>query len=100
MTTVGTPIANTNLRGLTVALTGNESQATAGILTVTLALNAVTVAVFSFFVPATAGSIISGIEHFRDFSDIAFPVGAAGTLTCELSAALTSGAINVNGYFA
>jgi hypothetical protein len=84
---------------MTVALTGNASQATAGILTVTLALNAVTVAVVSFFVPATAGNIISGIEHFRDFSDVSFPVGS-GTLTCELSAALTTGVINVNGYFA
>jgi hypothetical protein len=99
-TTVGTPIANTNLRGLTVSLTGNASQATAGVLTVTLALNAVTVAVLSFFVPATAGNIISGIEHFRDFNDVSFPVGTAGTLTCELSAALATGVINVNGYFA
>jgi hypothetical protein len=99
-TTVGTPIANTNLRGLTVSLTGNASQATAGVLTVTLALDAVTVAVLSFFVPATAGNIISGIEHFRDFSDVSFPVGSAGTLTCELSAALATGVINVNGYFA
>jgi hypothetical protein len=96
---IGTPPANSNLRLLTVSLTGNAAQANAGVIRATLALNGATVAVLNFFVPAASANNVSGIEHVRDFSNIAFPTGSAGTLTCDLSAALTAGEISVNAYF-
>jgi hypothetical protein len=98
-TTIGTPAPNTFCRMLHVEIPGNAIQATAGVDTLTVALNGVTIAVLTPYVPDV--SLGTGVLYQTtiNFNSIAFNTGSAGTLTISLATALTGGAVNVNAYF-
>lgn len=99
-TVIGTPPANSNLRKLLLSVTENATQTTAGEDVLTIALDGVNVFEEPIYIPAAALSSNGQLyQRDIDFSNLAFNVGAAGTLTATLGTALTAGSVNINAYF-
>jgi hypothetical protein len=98
--TIGTPPAFSKLKKLLLSLTESAIAAADGEITVTVALNGATVFVDKVYVTTTAGTAM-GVAYSKsiDFDTLAFSTGSAGTLTVDLSAALTGGSLVVNSYF-
>ena len=95
-----TPAANSTLQQMAISLTGDAAQATAGEVTITVALNGATIAVKRVFVPLTALGTGVLYESTTDFSYAAYSAGASGTLTVTLGNALTAGTVSINALFA
>lgn len=92
-------VANQNLRKLKISLSGDASLAAAGLTTLTVQANAVTIFERTIYLPAAAPATPSlGFDLFDESFDIGIPM-AAGTLTLALSTALTSGKLETNAYF-
>jgi hypothetical protein len=100
--TVIPTVANQNLRKLKITLSGNATLAVAGTLTLTVTLNGVTIYSVLFYVGATTPANSPALENLTgnglDFDNIGLPA-AAGNLVVTLSAALATGAVNINSYF-
>ncbi len=94
-----TPAANTFLRKLTLALTGNVSLAAAGLDLITATLNGVVVYSENVYIPAAAAD--TSIEWSRDldFSKLGLSAGAAGSLVVTVGTALATGELDINAYF-
>src|SRR5574337_1244442 len=90
--------ANANLRVIDLSLQGNAALAAAANLACTISLNGVQIFKQNIWVPNAAGTTPSLFNKRIDFNSIA-PNSGAGNLTVNLSAALTSGALEVNAYF-
>ena len=95
-----TPAANSTLEALTIGITGDAAQTTAGEVSVTVALNGVTIMVKKVFVPSAALGTGELVDWNMDFSKANFSTGASGDLTVTLSNALTAGTVYVNALFA
>lgn len=95
-----TPAANSKLQELAISLTGDAAQATAGEVSITVALNGVTLAVKRVYVPLTALGTGVLYESVTDFSHGNYSAGSAGTLTVTLGNALSAGTVSVNALFA
>ena len=95
-----TPAANSTLEALTIGITGDAAQTTAGEVSVTVALNGVTIMVKKVFVPSAALGTGELVDWNMDFSKANFSAGASGDLTVTLSNALTAGTVYVNALFA
>ena len=95
-----TPAANSTLEALTMGITGDAAQTTAGEVSVTVALNGVTIMVKKVFVPSAALGTGELVDWNMDFSKANFSAGASGTLTVTLGNALTAGTVYVNALFA
>ena len=95
-----TPAANSTLQALMMGITGDAAQTTAGEVSVTVALNGVTVMVKKVFVPSAALGTGELVDWNTDFSKANFSTGASGALTVTLSNALTAGTVYVNALFA
>jgi hypothetical protein len=96
-----TPPANSNLRKLLLSITDNATLTTAGYNLVSVTLNGVTIFKENVYIPATAiGNSLKGYTRNITFDEFAPNTGAAGTLTITIGAALASGIIDVNAYFA
>ncbi len=95
-----TPAANSTLQALMMGITGDAAQTTAGEVSVTVALNGVTVMVKKVFVPSSALGTGELVDWNMDFSKANFSTGASGALTVTLSNALTAGTVYVNALFA
>lgn len=98
LTTTVAPPANSNLRKMKLALSGNAAMAVAGLDLMTVTLNGVAVAKISPYIPAAAGTGPTQIFDFA-FDDAAPSAGAAGTLVLTQATALTSGIVELNAYF-
>ena len=94
------PTPNTNLKKLRVSITGEATLGAAAEIVVTVTLNGVTIFTDNVFVPAVAGTGAQLYSTELDFSNVALPVGAAGTLVTTLSAALATGVVRTQGWFA
>ena len=95
-----TPAANSTLEALTMGITGDAAQTTAGEVSVTVALNGVTIMVKKVFVPSAALGTGELVDWNMDFSKANFSTGASGALTVTLSNALTAGTVYINALFA
>lgn len=97
LTTVTLGVPNsTYLRKLRIDLSANAIQTTAGIITMTITLNGLTLLVMDVFVPAVAGSGVGTINLLdRNFDVFSEGTGTTG-LVVTLSAALTGGSLSIN----
>jgi len=93
------PVANSIMRRLRLALTGDASLAAAGALTISAVLNGVMVFSEIVHMPAVAGTGAQLYVADYDVSDLAYNVGA-GNLTVNISAALATGSLSINTSFA
>ena len=95
-----TPATNALLQDLEIGITGDAAQTTAGEVSITVALNGVTLLVKRVYVPAAALGTGLLFEFKTDFSHANFSAGSAGTLTVTLGNALTAGTVSINALFA
>lgn len=95
-----TPIANTNLRKLKIALSDNATLATAGNDLLTVTLNGVAIFSEHVYIPQTPNTGIGGYDMKLSFNDFTFSAGESGTLVVTLATALATGYLDINAYFA
>ena len=95
-----TPAANATLQKLDISITGDAAQTTAGEVSLTVALDGVTIAVKHVYVPAAALGTGVIYESMMDYSGSQFSAGASATLTVTLGNALTAGTVSINALFA
>ena len=95
-----TPAANSLLQRLSIGITGDAAQTTAGEVSCTISLNGVTLEVRRVYVPATSLGTGTLVDWEIDFSNATYSTGSSGTLTVTLSNALTAGTVSVNALFA
>lgn len=87
-----------NLRKLKLTISGDAAMAAAGRNLITVSLNGVPILKVSPFIPAAAGTGAVLAQYDVAFDDAALGAGA-GNLTVQAATVLTSGLIEVNGYF-
>jgi len=95
-----TPTPNTNIRKLRLEISDNATLATAGNNPLTVTLNGVNIYAAHPYIPATAPSGIGAYVIDLSFDDFAFTSGASGNLVVTLGAALATGYLDINAYFA
>lgn len=95
-----TPAANSAIESLMIGITGDAAQTTAGEVSVTIALDGVTLMVKRVYVPSAALGTGELVDWDMDFSKANYNTGASGTLTVTLGNALTAGTVSVNALFA
>ena len=93
------PPVNTYLRRLIMSFSGNASLAAAGLNTLTVTLNGVTIYIEKVYIATGASAVVGSLYKIDlDMAKLGLAAGA-GDLVVTLGTALSAGELDINAYF-